>query len=134
MIHGLYSTYLNHKCKCVECRAAIAKRQRDLYQAGLTKRSRQHKRRPVGEPLHGTESRYSNTWKCRCDACRKAHSDRVRREREDKKNGIVRTRTRKQRARGNVIEIRKPGPAAESESSEFNAVTRSILRSLGRGG
>lgn len=34
MRHGTRSTYVHHKCRCEECRAAQAKYQREMYSAG----------------------------------------------------------------------------------------------------
>lgn len=59
-VHGSYSTYSNHKCRCDECRAAWAAFCAD-----------QKAKRQAGETpshVHGTENGYGN-YGCRCEAC-----------------------------------------------------------------
>lgn len=43
MEHGLYSTYVNHKCRCEPCRVARAEYQRNYRQANPAYRERSNK-------------------------------------------------------------------------------------------
>ena len=67
--HGLYTTYVNHKCRCKPCIRAntnwCENRRRERIQlvaAGLL------------EVPHGSEGGYRN-YACRCDLCKKAHAE-----------------------------------------------------------
>jgi hypothetical protein len=68
MQHGRYSTYVNHKCRCVDCRAA--------WTAYSAERAAERRRLAAAgeiEVPHGTDGGYRN-YGCRCDDCRRAHN------------------------------------------------------------
>ena len=60
--HGLRGTYVNHGCRCEECREANA----------LYARRFRMKYRPYSYLQHGKNSTYLN-YRCRCEDCRAAH-------------------------------------------------------------
>lgn len=62
MIHGKYSTYTNHKCRCGECKGAAAEARRKA------------KRKDKTWLPHGRVGTY-NTYGCRCVACKEAWSE-----------------------------------------------------------
>ncbi len=72
MVHGTFSEYNHHRCRCSDCRAA----------ARAYARQARQKRLAGGVPagLHGTENAYTN-YGCRCDDCREAGTDRYLAER-----------------------------------------------------
>lgn len=73
MNHGRYTTYVNHKCRCIPCKQAWREycRRRRAQRAALVAAGR------LKVP-HGTEGGYSN-YKCRCIPCKRAHADTKRR-------------------------------------------------------
>lgn len=68
MNHGTQSSYTNRKCRCVPCRAANARAQRDRREV----RAKLIRANPEAY-THGTESTYNN-WGCRCQSCIDAHA------------------------------------------------------------
>jgi beta-galactosidase GanA len=73
--HGTISEYVNHKCRCTECREAWR-----AYMTAL-RAKRSEWVRANGLPIgiaHGS-SAYTN-WGCRCDSCRSAVADLARRK------------------------------------------------------
>lgn len=74
--HGTTGGVSNHRCKCVECRAAWT---------AYCKRRRAERASQIGpnDPRHGLLSFYYNH-SCRCDKCRaaKAKAERERRAKQ----------------------------------------------------
>ena len=64
--HGTASGYTNHKCRCVQCKAAWAS------YIGRVKAVRKSKVLAADDPRHGTTNLYGN-FSCRCEACTEAH-------------------------------------------------------------
>lgn len=62
--HG-HSAYTNHRCRCVGCRAGMARYQNRVRRRFATLTPPDH--------VHGSENGYTN-YSCRCDACKFAHS------------------------------------------------------------
>lgn len=62
-IHGKRSTYVNHRCRCDECRTANT-----TYQLRSNQKRSQ---RPHVEVPHGRGG-YTN-WGCRCEVCTEAN-------------------------------------------------------------
>lgn len=87
MTHGQYSTYVDHNCRCDECRAAFAayiakrKAERALGIAGNTKQGGR------SEPEIHNAATYTN-WRCRCDQCRAAWNAYVRKRRSERLAGV----------------------------------------------
>lgn len=72
--HGTVNGYINHKCRCPECReanrqeVAKARRRRFLTVTG-------------DDPRHGTDNYYAN-YGCRCTACVAARAEAVQRRKK----------------------------------------------------
>lgn len=71
-VHGLYSTYVNHRCRCAPCTDANAR----YNKARRVSRAIAIRVNPRLAP-HGKVSTYTN-WNCRCDKCKKVYSARRR--------------------------------------------------------
>lgn len=69
-IHGKYSTYVNWKCRCDECREASTKYHRE---GRLAAEERFRNRISDDDPGHGTASFYKRG--CKCSACKKAGNE-----------------------------------------------------------
>lgn len=71
--HGSISTYVNHKCRCDECRLAWAAKHREH-------RARRRLALANGEvsPVHGRNSTYVN-YGCRCSECSAVHAEVMKR-------------------------------------------------------
>ncbi len=69
-IHGVYSTYVNHRCRCTKCSAAAS-----AYMKAARKK---RLKKEVPTRLHGSLNAYNN-YGCRCVDCRAANADRSRR-------------------------------------------------------
>lgn len=67
--HGTDSTYVNHGCRCEECKAAHA-----AYQRTAASSRKERLRANPALVVHGTTSTYTN-WLCRCEPCRQAWSE-----------------------------------------------------------
>lgn len=68
--HGSASTYTNHACRCVMCRAAWARAQQRRKDARLSRLS------SLPPAQHGQASTYGN-YNCRCRACTDANTART---------------------------------------------------------
>ena len=85
--HGTANGYQNLGCRCDRCREAHR-----VAHLEYTHRAGRHRpyavylaERYPGPPPHGTESRYGNPHRCRCDECRAAGAAgrRARRHRQE---------------------------------------------------
>ncbi len=76
MKHGSYSTYVNHKCRCPECKADNTRYHKEAREA------RKNRAIPLGTQ-HGF-STYTN-WGCRCVTCCKGKRDHQRRYRKGRR-------------------------------------------------
>lgn len=80
--HGIISSYVRG-CRCTECRAANAERQRRNQASRRLDRRKKAERVEINGVLvhpdpygrHGTVTAYT-TCGCRCDACRESESER----------------------------------------------------------
>lgn len=91
--HGLYSTYVNHTCRCGECRRAA----REYNRGRLERECRKvHEVCPHSDLVHGRLGTY-NHHGCRCEACTRAHRAYARE---------LRTRRRARLSRGDDSQVR----------------------------
>lgn len=81
--HGTTGGYTNHGCRCDRCRKATTDYHRERrWATGRSRPFDQYLReRYPDPPPHGTETRYTSKWRCRCDLCRQASAQARRRRR-----------------------------------------------------
>lgn len=70
--HGTIGCYVNHRCNCVDCKAAWTKYTQDLKQ-----RRKQRLQQGEVQIQHGRATSYSN-WGCRCTPCTSAWATQSR--------------------------------------------------------
>lgn len=63
--HGSVNGYVNHLCRCDECRGA--------WRAEQRRQNAQRAAKGVPDDIHGKRTTYAN-WQCRCAECRAAHA------------------------------------------------------------
>lgn len=61
--HGTITGYMNHRCRCDDCKQAASTYTRERRNRGL----------PIPEHSHGSNSTYVN-YRCRCQPCKDAHA------------------------------------------------------------
>lgn len=71
--HGTINGYFNHVCRCVDCKAAHAERQRELRNKWAADADAGIAVLKPRDPLHGTLTGYRR-YKCRCEKCRAANA------------------------------------------------------------
>lgn len=87
LTHGLRVTYSKHKCRCDPCVKAAQEYASNWYRknaehrkakAAEWKAANKHAVRVIPDEKHGTATGYEY-WRCRCDRCREANREAMRR-------------------------------------------------------